>query len=511
MKHKKGATHLKKKENLILINSLNSLNRNPKSWLQQQAMLHPDAPACQWNDECLTFGELSSKVKSYADYYHRILPESSKRVALYSENDLTAYLSILALWELGKEIQFVNTRLTANEINEQLADAETSILISAKKIMINEQVTIHPFPDSSELRELLSEEWFDNGYQEQEVASIMYTSGTTGKPKGVPQTFANHFASAQATSLSLGVEASDSWVCCVPLYHISGLSILLRSLVLGIQVILLPGFAPQQVHQLLMNGKGTYISLVTKMLKDLEPLIPDRGYSPSFKHVLLGGGPGEERVIHSCLKKQVPVMLSYGMTETCSQIVALPPEAVLTKIGSSGKALSGVSIHIQKNTKTEQMGEILVKGPSIVQCYLNQVSPESWTEDGWFHTGDWGYLDKEGYLYIVSRMSERIISGGENIFPVEIERVLLASDKIAEAIVVGCPDDTWGQTPVAYVKLREPLVDGELNEALTSLARYKHPTQIYSVSEIPKTATGKPIKRLFMTKERVKYIEYQIR
>lgn len=119
--------------------------------------------------------------------------------------------------------------------------------------------------------------------------------------------------------------------------------------------------------------------------------------------------------MQACMEKQVPVMFSYGMTETCSQIVALSPESFEVKTGSSGKALSEVSIRIQKDKKSDQMGEILVKGPSIIDHYLNRVNPDSWTEDGWFHTGDWGYIDEEDYLYIVSRMSERIISG-ERIF-----------------------------------------------------------------------------------------------
>ncbi|PTO39475.1 o-succinylbenzoate--CoA ligase [Enterococcus mundtii] len=494
-----------------MTNFLSSLKPQPNSWLQKQTMLHPDAPACQWNDQCLSFRELASHVQSFAEYYHRLLPKTSERVALYCENDLDAYLSILALWELGKEIQFINTRLTTKEISEQMADAGTSILISAKKLAVNDQIICYSFPDPAELRAVQPQDWFDEGYQEEAIASIMYTSGTTGKPKGVPQTFANHYASSQATALSLEVHRSDCWICCVPLYHISGLSILLRSLALGIQVVLLQGFYPQQVHQLLTNGRGNYISLVSKMLKDLEPLIPEEGYASSFKKVLLGGGPGEGQVMQACMEKQIPVMLSYGMTETCSQIVALSPESFEAKIGSSGKALSGVSIRIQKDTKSDQMGEILVQGPSIIDHYLNQVSPDSWTEDGWFRTGDWGYLDDEDYLFIVSRMSERIISGGEKIFPVEIERVLLTCNKIAEVAVVGTSDETWGQTPVAYLKLNEPLTDREITELLAPLARYKHPSKIYCVSAIPKTATGKPIKRLFMTEERVNYIEYQIR
>lgn len=175
-----------------MTNFLSSLKPQPNSWLQKQAMLHPDAPACQWNDHHLSFHELTLHVQSFAEYYHRILPKVSERIALYCENDLDAYFSILALWELGKEIQFVNTRLTTNEISEQMADAGTSILISANKLALNERITWYSFPNPSELHVIQPKDWFDEGYREEAIASIMYTSGTTGKPKGVPQTFANH-------------------------------------------------------------------------------------------------------------------------------------------------------------------------------------------------------------------------------------------------------------------------------------------------------------------------------
>jgi O-succinylbenzoic acid--CoA ligase len=189
------------------------------------------------------------------------------------------------------------------------------------------------------------------------------------------------------------------------------------------------------------------------------------------------------------------------MTETCSQVIALPPEKASQKLGSAGLPLKNVELKIEK-------GEILLKGPSIVTAYLNQQT--SVDDENWFHTGDLGYLDDEGYLYVVSRMSELIISGGENIYPAEIEHALMQHPQIKEAIVVGTEDPTWGQVPVAYLVINDPLQARTIPSYLTGLAKYKHPKAYFIVSSIPKTASGKPLKRKFLTEERVNYIVYQL-
>lgn len=507
----------KKNENPILINFLNSRNKQPKSWLQQQALLHPNHIAFYTNDYQLTFSELNHYTQNYAAFFKEKIgaqKRSYKRIAILSNNQPKMYFSILALWELGIEVQLLNTRLTKEELNYQLVDANTHLLITELYDASEfDQIGLLSFPKQEDLKRVNEVKSIDLGYQERGIASIMYTSGTTGKPKGVPQTFANHKASSLATQKSLNVQVGETWLCCVPLYHISGLSILLRSLVLGIGVHLCERFEPKLVNQLILNKKITYISLVTKMLRELMAYVPSNGYPESFKQILLGGGPVERPLLETCIKKSLPIMVSYGMTETCAQVVACQTKKNIQKNGVTGKPLAHVHLRIKEAKRPYDAGEILLKGPSIVDHYLNEQGKECWIEDGWFCTGDWGYLDNDGDLFILSRMSERIVSGGENIYPPEIEAAFLKNKKVLEVVVVGKQDAIWEQRPVAYIKLKKrATIDvTEIKQLLQPLATYKHPDEIYVVHEIPKTASGKPLKRLFLSEERVSYIDYQLK
>ncbi|WP_143454331.1 AMP-binding protein, partial [Limosilactobacillus reuteri] len=266
------------------------------------------------------------------------------------------------------------------------------------------------------------------------VASIMYTSGTTGKPKGVLQTFGNHFYSAVSSALNLGLSSADKWLCVAPIFHISGFSIIMRGLIYGMTVRLVEKFRAEEIERILANETVTIMSVVPFMLKKLiqQQNKTNTHYNSAFRCMLLGGGTIDRETLEICLQRSIPVVQCYGMTETCSQIIALRSADALLKLGSVGQPLFSTQLKLSKD------GEILLKTPALTPGYLNLPDKlPSKTIDGWYRTGDIGHLDKEGYLYIDGRADEMLISGGENIFPQEVEQVYQRYPQINEVAVVG--------------------------------------------------------------------------
>lgn len=484
------------------------------SWLQKQVNERPNHPAFYWQDDVWSFADVKQEVQQWLAEFTQKIPQSEKRIALFGRNSKEMYFSILALWELGKEIVFLNSHLSVKELDYQLTDAKVNWLVADKEFLADlselKQVQLLEMKRSNHINAAIAP---TITYQSTAAASIMYTSGTTGNPKGVVQCFSNHLASALATQENMQVTAEDCWLCPVPLFHISGLSIVIRQLVLGCSFRLYDRFDVNRVTSDLTQGKGTIISVVTLMLQELLNNYPQKGYDSRFKAMLLGGGPISTKALKACGNFGIPVIQSYGMTETCSQVVALSFKDAAKKIGSAGKPLMGMAVKIvdEKNQEisAKQVGEILLKGNNVVRRYLNgeQWETTKWTADGWFKTGDMGYLDDEGYLYLVSRLSELIISGGENIYPTEIEHVLQEMPEIKEVAVVGEPDKKWGSVPVAYIVGDATITIEKINAfAQTYLAKFKLPKKVYLCKALPKTASGKLAKHRLTTTEREAFL-----
>ena len=465
-----------------------------ENWLTKRAQLSPDRLAVQYQETKLTFAQMKEKVQRIATQLAQ-LAQNEERIAVITSNQLQGYLMILAVQQLGKTVVLINRRLSAREINFQLQDAGVQVVVQdddfALTLSVDQQVSfteVLAIPVTT-LIEPVAEFDLDT------VTSIMYTSGTTGNPKGVMQTFGNHFYSAVGSALNLGIMADDVWLAVVPIFHISGLSIMMRSLIYGMGVRLFEKFDVHAINHALLNGEVTTISVVPMMLTQLLAELPaNTRYHKNFRTMLLGGGPTDLTTLQRAKAAGIEVVQSYGMTETASQVIALDAANAQRKLGSAGKPLFPVSIRVA-HQDDQQHGRIQIKSPTLAVGYLNQ--PEKYAntfEDGWFDTGDMGWLDDEGFLFIDGREGDMISSGGENVFPDEIESIYAKLDEIKQIAVVGVPDKKWGAVPVAFVIFK----DGQTlsRQALRDfgrdmLAHYKVPAHFYKATDFPRTASGK--------------------
>jgi O-succinylbenzoic acid--CoA ligase len=298
------------------------------------------------------------------------------------------------------------------------------------------------------------------------VHTVIRTSGTAGAPKAVELTYANHLASAIASAGALGVEPGDRWLCPLPLHHVGGLNVLIRSVINHTAVVLHERFDAERVKATLEAGEVTLASLVPTMLARLRAAgLRD---APGLRAIALGGGPVPADLLDWARETGIPVVPVYGMTETCSQIVA----------GSPGRPLTGVELEIAPD------GEILVRGP--------MVAPGAVAGDGWLHTGDLGTLDAEGGLQVLGRLKELIVTGGENVAPLEVEQALLAHPAVLDVGVAGLPDAEWGEAVTAFVVLREPTAAEELRAWCRGrLEPFKVPKAVHEVERLPRGAGGK--------------------
>lgn len=475
--------------------------------LYKRAYLTPKRPAVIFENTVLTFEELYDQALQLGRKLAAIGIKKSDRIAVLMNNHLNMVILLNSLQLLGCEIVLLNTRLHTRELLYQINHSKVKLFITSQEFR---ETSIY-IRECLDLRMYIYEDLLDLEEKEfdpvleidmDDPCTIMYTSGTTGFPKGVIQTYGNHWWSAIGSVLNLGLTEKDRWLCTVPLFHISGFSILMRGLVYGMPVVLLEKFDEEKVNQILMDGKATIISVVTNMLRRMVDALGNKYYHPEFRCALLGGGPVPLALLETCKEKNIPVFQSYGMTETASQIVTLSPEDSLRKLGSVGKPLFPSQIKIMKEgreAEPNEVGEIIVKGPNVTKGYLydDEENKKNFTRDGWFFTGDLGYLDEEGFLYVIDRRSDLIISGGENIYPAEVENILLSHPAIEDAGVVGIADERWGEVPCAfYVVKKGKTVSSEELAAYCNnhIAKYKIPKRWYEVDRLPRNAANKLVR-----------------
>lgn len=476
-----------------------SIQQTP-NWLMQRAYLTPERIALQMGDKEITFKKLHENVLVLTKKLHQLGIKKESTIALLASNTIKMVEILHACKYLGATTVLLNTRLTAHELVWQIEDANVEAVFVEDKysyLLKNSRAKIISFHTLIEIEPLEDGLDIQTEFDLEKPDTIMYTSGTTGNPKGVIHTYGNHYFSAVGSALNLGLQHHDVWLACVPFFHVSGLSILIKSVIYGMKVIIHEGFDPKAINQSIQTENVTMISLVSTMLQhvlhDLEE--SKQSYPTSFRCVLLGGGPAPRTLLERSKELGIPVYQTYGMTETASQIVTLSPEYSLWKLGSAGKPLFHSQVKIMNEGNVQlplQPGEIVVKGPTVTSGYYKREEATAASiHNGWLSTGDIGYLDEDGFLYVLDRRKDLIISGGENIYPAEIESVLLSHPSIQEAGVIGKADEKWGQVPVAFI-VAEQLNENEVKEyCVGRLAKYKVPAEVRFVRELPRNATNK--------------------
>lgn len=436
------------------------------------------------------------------------------RVALLMENCLEHIVLFAAAQKLGCILVPFNVRLAAPEINYLIEDAEPRLIIYAeafKKLLERRPVSKRPesrlsFAKLSEICNPHTTEPEDlsaplNSIKEEDPIFILYTSGTTGFPKGAVYTHKMLLWNSINTALSLLVNTQSRTINCMPLFHTGGWNVLLSPFLhRGAYVCLMKKFDPVIVLELLESERPSIFMGVPTMLRMIADL-PDFSKTDlsSLHYIIVGGEAMPIPLIERWHQRGVPIRQGYGMTEVGPNLTSLHQDDAIRKKGSIGRPNFYVQTKIVKSdgqtARANQEGELWLKGPMVTPAYWqNETATRQAITDGWFHTGDIVREDEEGFLYIADRLKNMYISGGENVYPAEIERVLLSHPAVSEAAVIGAPDPKWGEVGKAFIVLKSDRKIGEealIRHCREKLARFKIPKRFLFLAALPKNETGK--------------------
>ena len=452
-------------------------------WLRYGAEHYP-------NRKCINEYTYNDIYRGVVHVARKLEPLQASRIAILSDNSVMMAIYVLATMLVHKELLLLNVHLKPKEIENQLAQLDvTTVLNSVER---REQ-----FPNSistivfESLEHILSDveadDTFDWTFEDRDMAAIMNTSATTGQFKSVPLRWGQIRAHVQASKEVLGKTEQDNWLMVLPLFHVSGLSILLRSLYNGTAVTILPKYDKTQVLKLIESENINMMSLVPTILTQLEPSIIHH----NLRVILLGGEFIPMALIDACEKKSLPIYKTYGMTETFSQSVTFSVLDYPHKRDSVGKPLPGMQVRIDK-PDADGVGEIHLTGPMVMTGYIDKEPI-----DGDLNTDDIGYVDEDGFVYILNRRKDLIISGGENIYPKELEDLVYTLPSVKECAVVPVPDPKWGQVPALFVAFHdgESMTADEIVSFMTkSLAKYKVPKYVKILPALPRNGTGKIVR-----------------
>lgn len=468
---------------------------NPDSFLL--FMQNPKSKAIISSSVNYTFEEFKQIVLNTASYFQDRNISSGDRIAIYGQNDIDYVVNILALWQISAVPVPLNTRLNESELDELIKFANCSHVLARKDFAgqlksIHEKIIEYPF-------EIRTNHNFSGSknINSEDPAVIIFTSGSTSKSKGIILSYKSLFNSALNSNQLLRYTHSDRWLASLPFYHVGGFSIISRALVFRIPLIMPDSLSIDDLINAINKYQPTFISLVAAQLK----IIVDEGIrpNPELKNCLIGGGFSEIEILKSAYELGWPVNVVYGSTETSSFVTALLKDELIIKPNSVGRAVPTNKIQIVDDEGNElkpfEVGEVTVQSNAFMLDYLNSDETSEVIKDGFYNTGDIGFIDDDGYLFIHGRKNYLISSGGENVNPVEVEKALLMQPSISEAVVFPLKDKHWGEIIAAAVVLKKGSSELTYEEIklflLENLSGFKIPKRIFFESQLPKTELGK--------------------
>lgn len=512
---------------------MTTVNFNPVETLQRQRRYFPRDEVMIYGEKTWTYAEFVDDVERTARAFAHRGVGRGDRVAYLGLNSSTFLTAMFAAWWIGAVYVPLNFRLAPREVEDLVRRAEPTVLLVepdhadvVEAIESREalpEVTVPVLVDDDELapasaaqteRHLPKTQFLAEAGDaaaepelavlgDDDLALLMFTSGTTGRPKGVQLSFGNVWWNSVNVDSLVDTRRGDTNLAVAPLFHIGGLNALtIRNMVRGGRTVVRRAFDPRDVLADIERHRVNQVFLVPAMLTAMQQVEEFEQHDiSSMRALICAGAPVPPVLLRQYEGRGVDVQQAWGLTETAPFATYLPVELTHVKPGSCGMPMPYCEVAVmdpatgEQITDPERTGELRVRGPNVtVGYYQDEETTERAFEDGWFCTGDVGRVDEDGYFYIVDRLKDMIISGGENVYPAEVERVLAEYPGVQDLAVVGRPDERWGEVVVAVLSCSDgvkPTVEEVREFAAEHLARYKLPKEVMLTDDVSRNGAGK--------------------
>ncbi|MGJ9458390.1 acyl-CoA synthetase [Oceanobacillus sp. CF4.6] len=477
------------------------------NWFESRVSLTPNKIAIidSNTNDSWTYAELHRRVAKVGNYFYSKGIRKGDRVAILAPNHISFFDFFFAAMKIGAIFIPLNWRLAEAELEYVINDCDPKMIgidpLFVDKIKAIDTTSNLVMIDHNDyLNDLHSEPFtIDTQLKEEDPLAMIYTGGTTGRPKGAVLSHRSILWNALNTTISWNLDQDDTTLTCLPMFHTGGLNVYsLPLLLVGGTVVLSSDFNPTKAVEDLITYKCTVVLFVPTMYHMIiQTDLFKQSSFPDMKVFVSGGAPCPLKIYHAFSEKGLAFKEGYGLTEAGPNNFYIDSKDTVRKLGSVGKAMIFNDIQIIGEdglvVEPGEVGELLTRGNHAFEYYWNKPDETKETiKDGWIHTGDLARKDEEGFVYIVGRKKDMIITGGENVYPLEVEHWIESHQAVDEAAVIGLPDEKWGEIVVAFVVTKIEITPKELElHCSQKITRYKIPKKFIVIEELPKTHVGK--------------------